>query len=543
MYDNRGMSECRLDPADLQHWADHAAKKVLAQAPAQGPVVVASGITPSGTVHIGNFREVITVDLVARALRDQGREVRFIYSWDDFDVFRKVPADMPNKEMLEANLRRSIVDVPDPHGECASYADANISSFESSLAPLGITPEFIRQSRAYRAGNYAQGIRKALEHRDEIAAILNEHRSTPLADDWLPIAGFCDDCGKDDLKLSWTEGDEVDVHCRCCGHQARVNLNEGGNLKLLWRIDWPMRWAYENVAFEPGGKDHSSAGGSYDTGTTIADRVYQQKAPAYVAYDFVRVKGQGGKISSSKGGVITVADALEVYEPTVLRWIFASYRPNTEFQISFDLDVIKIYEDYDRCVRVAHQPLDNSKNDKKRRTARRTLQLASPTHSLVQVGETPPFQPGFRALSTILQIFDGDIERSLQHYETSGEITTAEERELFNKRARCVWNWIEHYAPPEFCYRVRSEAVTRELPEAAHIVLKRLVEILKAQKGDPSARFPDLRPLCEDTGLTPATFSPVAYDLLIDRPKGPKMSTLIPTIGIERAISLLEPSL
>jgi lysyl-tRNA synthetase class 1 len=76
-----------------------------------------------------------------------------------------------------------------------------------------------------------------------------------------------------------------------------------------------MRWSHEGVAFEPGGKDHSSAGGSFDTGREIVARVYQGEAPQYVAYDFVRVKGRGGKISSSAGEVITVADCLAIYEP------------------------------------------------------------------------------------------------------------------------------------------------------------------------------------------------------------------------------------
>ena len=103
-----------------------------------------------------------------------------------------------------------------------------------------------------------------------------------------------------------------------------------------------MRWAYEGVCFEPGGKDHSSAGGSFDTAKHIVREIYGGEAPTYVGYDFVRIKGRAGKISSSSGEVVTVADCLEIYEPELLRWIFVSYRPNTEFQISFDVDVIAL---------------------------------------------------------------------------------------------------------------------------------------------------------------------------------------------------------
>lgn len=526
----------------LSHWADLAARKTITAHPDVDTYVVAAGITPSGVVHVGNFREVMTVDLVARALKSHGKNVRFIYSWDDFDVFRKVPADMPAQEMLTSNLRRSIADVPDPFGEHDSYASHNIHAFQDSLAPLGIEPEFIRQSQSYRAGNYAAGIRTALQYKDKIAEILNEHRKTPLAEDWLPISGFCDACGHDDVAFCWDGDWTVSHRCRACEHEGETDLREGGNIKLPWRIDWPMRWAYENVCFEPGGKDHSSAGGSYDTGKEIA-KLYDFQAPEYVAYDFVRIKGGGGKLSSSAGGAVTVADCLKVYEPEVLRWIFASYRANTEFQISFDLDVLKLYEDYDSAVRVAYQPDDGGKKDKKRAAARRTLELASPTGHRIASGDVMPRTLSFRPLSMTLQIFDGDLERTLEHYVAAGALDTDEERARFMSRAARVWHWIEHFAPEEFCYRIRTEPVTRAVDGDARILLQRLVDALTEQPNmDEPALIEVIKALPEGTEMKRADFFPVVYDLVLDRPKGPKLSTLLMTMGLDRARSLLAPS-
>ena len=528
----------------FSHWADNAAKRTLAAHPDAKQVAVAAGITPSGVVHVGNFREIMTVELVARALRDAGVEVRFIYSWDDFDVFRKVPKGMPQQEMLTENLRRSIADVPDPHGEHDSYASHNIAELEASIEPLKIEPEFIRQSKRYRAGTYAEGIRKALESRDRIAEILNQHRKEPLADSWLPLAGFCSSCGRDELDFRWDGEWNVHVGCRSCGHEENVDLREGGNLKLPWRVDWPMRWAYEKVRFEPGGKDHSSAGGSYDTAKEIVADVYGWTAPQYVAYDFVRIKGSGGKISSSTGGAITVADCLEVYEPELLRWIFASYRPNSEFQISFDLDVLKIYEDYDKARRLAHQADDGGRNDKKRQVARRTLQLAALDHRRIEPGSPVPRVPAFRPLSMTLQIFDGDLDRSRAHYETTGEIATDEERAAFDTRARCVWNWIDQYAPEDFRYRIRQEPTVRELSDDERTALGRLVAALESDpEMDEPALVEHVKGLTEGTPLERKDLFPVVYDLLIARPKGPKLSTLLVTMGATRALPLIKPSL
>ena len=540
---SKGKSDKRGDDY-YSHWADYAARTTVEQHADLDEIVVAAGITPSGTVHIGNFREVITVDLVARALRDRGKKVRFIYSWDDFDVFRKVPAGMPQPEMLEENLRRSVADVPDPFGVEESYAAHHIAAFEASIEPLAIAPEFIRQSKRYRAGAYAAGIRKALEGREAIRRILDQHRTQPLAEDWLPLAGFCDACGRDELDFTWDGEWSIGVTCHSCEAKHQVDLREGGNLKLPWRIDWPMRWRHEGVCFEPGGKDHSSAGGSFDTAREIVAIVYDGWAPEYVAYDFVRIKGEGGKISSSKGGALTVTDCLEIYEPEMLRWIFSVARPSAEFQISFDLDVIKLYEDYDRSVRLAHQPDDGGKNDKKRNMARRTLQLSSRDHRRIEPGEPVPYVPPFRGLSMILQVYDGDMAQSLAYYEGRGEITTDAERNQFEVRARCVWNWIEQYAPDDFRYRIRDEAVVRNLDGDPLEVITRLVGVLESNtKIEEAELIENLKVICDGTSLEPKTFFPYAYDLILDRPKGPKLSTLITTMGVERALPLLRGGL
>ena len=545
-----------MEPTDagpdpyLSHWSDLAAAKTLAAHPDKDVITVAAGITPSGVVHIGNFREVITVDLVARALRDRGAKVRFIYSWDDFDVLRKVPENMPQPEMLRANLRRSISAVPDPYGEHDSYATHNIAAFERSLAPLGVEPEFIRQSQRYRAGAYAEGIRRALAQAADIRAILNGVRdkttaNTRLEDDWLPISGFCDACGRDTLEFAaggeWT----VRYTCSTCNHAAEVDLRSGGNLKLPWRIDWPMRWAFEGVCFEPGGKDHSTAGGSYDTGKEIVRTVYGWRAPEYVGYDFVRIKGRAGKISSSKGEVVTVEDCLEVYEPELLRYLFVSYRPNTEFQISFDLDVIKLYEDYDRARRIAYG-LEPVKDDKQRTLAQRTLQLASVDHRRIHPGDAMPFIPSFRNLGVTLQIFEGDLDKTVHYFEATGQIKTDEERRLARQRAVCAWNWIRDFAPDEFRYQLRKAPVVRGLEPAQATCLRRLVAALEGvSDGDFGSedKLPNMSNLWKDTGLDNKTFLPVLYDLLIDRDRGPKLTTLLTVIGKQRALNLLSPSL
>ena len=142
-----------------RHWADEAAARIIREKGGDKELYTcASGITPSGSVHIGNFREIISVELVAQAMRDMGKKVRFIYSWDDYDVFRKVPANMPDQEKLKSYLRSPITMVPDPWERDSSYAHHHEVDVETTLPRVGINPEYIYQADKYSSSCYATGI-------------------------------------------------------------------------------------------------------------------------------------------------------------------------------------------------------------------------------------------------------------------------------------------------------------------------------------------------------------------------------------------------
>lgn len=540
------------------HWADINADKILRTRQASSDdrgnqnhqFVCASGITPSGTVHIGNFREIMSVDLVVRALADKGAKVRFIYSWDDYDVFRKVPKNMPNPEELEKYLRWPITMVPDPHGKEESYARANERAVEELLVQVGIQPEYIYQASKYRAGDYAQGIRTALEHRDTIRGILDQYRSQPLPEDWWPVSVFSSFTHKDTTTvLAWDGEWGLTYRCDETGKEETLDLRSTSNAKLPWRVDWPMRWAYEGVDFEPAGKDHHSEGGSFDTSKQICKAVYGVDAPVTFQYDFISIKGRGGKISSSSGEVISLDDVLEVYTPQVTRYLFAGTRPNTEFAISFDLDVIKIYEDYDRCERI-YFGIDQV-NEKKAAKERRIYEL-SQVHGPM---ESQPFQLPFRHLCNLLLIMNGDIDRAIRAFEevpalesqgALGEQWWAQARQ----RAACAWRWLHSFAPEDFVFTLREpqdgpadlSAWEGAPPEAiSRAALKALADLVSrgiSQYSDKELQDA-MYGLSREAGIEPKDFFTVMYQVLIGRQKGPRLAGFLKTLGQERVAAIL----
>lgn len=522
------------------HWSDSTAERIIKQFGDREEYVLASGITPSGQVHFGNFREVITVDFVARALRDKGKRVRFIFSWDDYDTFRKVPINMPQQEELKGFLFHPIVDTPDPYGEQDSYAAHHEKVFEAQLKRVGISAQYIYQAEKYRAGDYRQQIRTALDKAAEIAEILNRHRANPLPSDWLPISVYCSNCNRDNAieDKKW-DGSKIAYHCKTCDFSGAEELDDTTRVKLPWRVDWPMRWAYEKVDFEPGGKDHSSQGGSFSTAKEIV-KLFGWRTPAYLQYDFVGIKGGGGKMSSSSGAVVTLGDVLKIYSPTMVRWIFAGYKTNVDFSIAFDLDVIKTYEDYDRGERLAFGLEEG--NEKKAAAAKRTFELSW----VGEMPQRPPFRPPFRHLTNILQINDLDINKSKSYYRE--DLQYPADEESFLARAEAAVHWIENYAPQDFKFSLNTKPPGRLFDdrEYGRDFLSALAHALKSEEelfSDSKLLHEKIYDLMREMDLDPKQVFPLTYQLLISKDKGPKLASFMQTIGRERLLQLLDLSL
>lgn len=525
----------------LCHWADQMADKIIREKGDLDSYTCASGITPSGTVHLGNFREIITVDLVVKALRSRGKNVRFIYSWDDYDVFRKVPANMPEPETLEKYLRYPITMVPDTTGRNENYARHHEVDIEQQLPRVGIEPEFLYQASRYRANKYAEGMKKAMQNRDVIKECLNEYRDDAHKmkpeDVYWPVAIFCGKCNKDTTEI--TEYDsEYGISYKCeCGHCETADIREFKGAKLGWRVDWPMRWNEEKVVFEPGGKDHISPGGSYDTAKLVSKRIYDWDAPVTMRYDFVNLKGVPGKMSSSKGKVIALPDALDVYQAEVLRYLFAGTRPNTEFAISFDMDVLKVYEDYDKTERIVYG-IDKAKNDEQFNKEKRIYMLSQIDG---QIPQTMPYQITFRMLTTLLQIYSGDIDKVIS---SLGDVKPEQEERL-RRRAACAWFWIQNSAPScaeEFCFALRTDGSKADLQGDLLTAVKRVrdevvpkIDTFQIDKECQQAMYD----IATEMGIEPKALFTAMYNALINKDQGPRLGNFMRIIGKDQLTSIL----
>lgn len=526
-----------IDKKFLCHWADNVAEKIIREKGDLPLYTCASGITPSGTVHLGNFREIITVDLVVRALRDRGKNVRFIYSWDDYDVFRKVPLNMPNQETLKEYLRYPITLVPDTTGRNENYARHHEVDIENELPRVGIAPEFLYQAERYRANRYAESMKIAMQKRELIKECLNEYRDDEhkmKADDvYWPTSVFCSKCSKDTTEITGYDG-EYNISYKCeCGNVATEDLRSSKGFKLGWRVDWPMRWNEEKVVFEPGGKDHVSPGGSYDTAKLVSKKVYDWDAPITMKYDFVGLKGAAGKMSSSKGKVIALPDALSIYQGEVLRYIFAINKVDHEFAISFDVDVINVYEAYDRIERVAWEK-ENAKIEDAFAYEKRVYILSQLDNKMPSV---MPYQVPFRQLTTLLQTYSGNVDKVIA---SLGNVKK-EQEDALRRRCSCAWTWVTEYAPDEFKFSLVLDGSKIDLTDSELKVLQQIKTDVApfVDTSDEQTISQKIYDVAVGNNIKPKELFNIMYRVLVRKTQGPRLASFMKIIGRETLEKIL----
>lgn len=353
----------------MAHWANEIADRIIKAKPNKEIYTCAAGVSPSGSVHIGNFRDIATPYFVVKALEARGKKARLLLSWDDFDRLRKVPSNIAQiTEGFEENIGKPYTFIADPFGTDKSYALHFEHEFEKSLADLDIKVDIRRQTEYYTSGKYVEQVKYALSRRKEIYDIIMDFKTQDANDtdreNYFPISVYCDKSMKDNTKVeSYDESTGVlRFYCDDCKTVHEVNINNYHFVKLQWKVDWAMRWMYEGVDFEPGGIDHASVGGSYDVSSVITRKIFDNQPPMFQGYGWLGIRGLGS-MHSSTGNNITPAKILDIYEPELIKWLFAKYKPEDAFDFAFDDTVNRHYSEYDKLI---HNFNENNVNDAER---------------------------------------------------------------------------------------------------------------------------------------------------------------------------------
>ena len=557
-------------------WVTRAADDAIRHAHETGGadrrITCASGASPSGPIHLGNLREFITPHFVAEEIRRRGIAVRHLHSWDDFDRFRKVPAGVDPS--WAEHIGRPLSAVPDPWECHESWAEHFKAPLRSALAEMGIEMEEVSQTEQYRAGAYTEQVLHAIRHRDVIEEVLGRHRTKkaePVAESdqeaaaledsvaeedeqtgtgdlaRFPYKPYCRECGRDTVEITAYDDKTTDLSytCASCGFAGVTNVATQHEGKLVWKVDWPMRWAYEGVDFEPGGLDHSTPGSSYTVGKELVKRVFDFRAPSYVAYAFVGFAGVQ-KMSSSAGGVPTAADALRILEAPILRWLYVRRQPKQAFNIDFGPEVVRLYDEWDALGRKA---ADGVKRD----AQVLAFERASATAAAGTL-PTPPVVVPFRLLSSVADVTAGSAELISR---IVGDVGHAHDSVAdLQPRLGKAMAWMSDFVPSEDRTTGRETADAERLAalsEDEELWLRQLLDRLPDQlELEPTTELiygvPKLaRGLGIDDAPTDQVkqdqkdFFRLLYHLLVDADRGPRLPTLFLALGADKVRSLLTP--
>jgi len=503
-----------------QHWGDQVVDKILEKPmPEQHTYRIATGITPSGHIHIGNLREVVTADVIYRVLKERGKRAELIYIADDYDPLRRIyPFLDPQK--YERYVGHPISDIPCPCDRHPSYAEHFLEPFLASMDRLNINFKVFRSSKLYKEGLYNEVIIQALEARDEIGSLLSQITGKEIEEFWSPFVPICESCGRmnQTVVTGWDRKSQIISYtCQYCQHTGNVPVQ--GNGKLTWRVDWPARWSFLHVDIEPMGKDHGSKGGSYDTGKEIVQRVFHKEPPFPIIYEWIRLEGMGD-MSSSKGNVMAIQDALKIVPPDILRYLIIKALPKQRINFDPVKQLLAVFDEVDHEEAKGRDP--------------RALELS-------RASDFSPIGIPFDHLVNVVQIAGGDPIKVGAILQRGGYHISDSSLKALEDRCTFALNWLEHYAPPDVRFSVAENLPpsVQSLSDQQRKALGKLSDLLKAMRSsgeDISAEdihrsFYEVAR--EETELSVRDVFRAFYTVLIDKQSGPRAGWFVKIIGID----------
>lgn len=334
-----------IDPAALRAtaeqsnaWPFEEARKIVARLKTQlkDEVIFETGYGPSGLPHIGTFGEVARTTMVRHAFRvltDDKIKTRLIAFSDDMDGLRKVPDNVPNKELLAQHLGKPLTVVPDPFGTHDSFGRHNNARLRAFLDAFGFDYEFMSSTDCYKSGRFDAALLRVLERIDEVMKIMLPSLREERASSYSPFLPISPRTGivlqvpivAHDVKAGTVSYDDPDT-------RERVTVPvTGGHCKLQWKPDWAMRWFALGVDYEMAGKDLIDS-------VKLSGQICKAlggKPPEGFNYElFLDDKGQ--KISKSKGNGLTIEEWLRYASPESLS-LFMYREPKAAKRLYFDV--------------------------------------------------------------------------------------------------------------------------------------------------------------------------------------------------------------
>lgn len=535
-------------------WADQIASECIERAKREKKIVTCrGGGSPSGTKHIGNLFDVTKAYIPYKAVLQKGHEARVVFTHDDRDPLRTVPArlatldarwvtvdDVLEKE-ISAFLGYPYISIPDPLDCCDSWAQHFSKLWENGVFALGLNDtQFFSNNTLYEEGKFDPYLVMALKNIKNVRTIVQKFQRTKTAD-YIPFDAICDNCSRIIGQAISFDLENKTIRYVCmgkalagkyviegCGHSGETAFNAG---KLPWTFEWPAQWGMFSTTFEPFGKEHAE--GSWPRGQVIAREIYGFEPPIPHIYEFLLVDGE--KMSSRRGNVYITQEILEIIEPEILMYF---YTKRSKKQRNLDLKNIHLLvEDFEKAERIYFGAEQVSA--KERENVARMYETA-----MSAVPKSLPLRIPYQLAAVISEFNPYDSrDRALESLKTTGHIKdkiSKDDLERIIKRLQLAKTWAEKFAGERM--RVNdelSEEIKKLLSKKQKEALRELAAELK-KKLTHEELYAELYEISKNHGLESKEFFKAAYNVLISRDSGPRLAAFIFVLGHDRVRKILE---
>ena len=516
---------------DARAWPFEEARKVvrrLQKAKHGGgkTVIFETGYGPSGLPHIGTFGEVARTAMVRHAFEvlTEGRiATRLVCFSDDMDGLRRVPDNVPNREMLKAHLDKPLSAIPDPFSnEFPSFAAHNNARLRRFLDRFGFDYEFASATDYYRAGRFDAALLKMLEVYDDVMEIILPTLGPERRATYSPFLPVSPATGKV-LQVPMIERHPqagVVVYVDPDSGEEVVSPVTGGRVKAQWKADWALRWAALGVDYEMCGKDLID---SVTLSSKIC-RVLGGTPPENFIYELF-LDQNGAKISKSKGNGLTIEEWLTYASPESLS-LFMFQKPRAAKRLYFDV-IPKAVDEYLAYLAVYPQEEPKAK-------------LENPAWHIH--GGDPPraeLPISFALLLNLVSVSNAEDKGTLWGFirkYASG--ATPERYPILDQLVGYALAYYRDFVKPEKTYRLPT-AMEREALQALSDELA---------KAAPGAGSEDLQNIVYAVGKA-HTFEPLRawfgalYEVLLGQTQGPRFGGFVQLYGVEQTRALIAKAL
>ncbi len=500
-------------------------------------VLFETGYGPSGLPHIGTFGEVARTTMVRHAFRvltDDKIKTKLLAFSDDMDGLRKVPDNVPNKELLEQNLGKSLTSVPDPFGTHDSFGAHNNARLRAFLDTFGFDYEFASATEYYKSGRFDATLLKVLERLEKVMAIMLPSLREERAASYSPFLPICPRTGvvlqvpivAHDVKAGTISYDDPETN-------ERITVPvTGGHCKLQWKPDWAMRWTALGVDYEMAGKDLID---SVKLSGKIAQAIGGTPPEGFNYELFLDDKGQ--KISKSKGNGLTIEEWLRYASPESLS-LFMYREPKAAKRLYFDV-IPRNVDEY-------QQFLDGyARQDLKQRLANPVWHIHSGNPPQADMPVT------FQLLLTLVSSSNAENADTLWGF--IGRYRPGVTPQSHPKLDAMVGYAINYYR--DF---VAPTKVFRDPTDAERAALQDLRDALSQLPADATAEaiqdvvyeigrrepFLDHKKTAKDgkPGVSLDWFN-MLYQVLLGQEKGPRFGSFVAVYGVNNAVAMIDGAL